>query len=674
MRFSRATHPLKELASVCPHYSDPDRRARYSTPLYGLAFRTSHFVSFKMRCLKTVLMTLFVIILIELKLSKAELKLREEMQALAEEMKLMKNKHQVEVARLQKEVAELKHQAVVRSTDNHERNEHTTLEWAKTSMNEIRLEMKELTASVNNSELLHQLHVIRNQLKQALTETTDLAQFARTQEARIDKLDNEAGRLKHEGQQLRGMMAGLRTEFGKLSKELKSLQLQEQYNDDANDIHYQSRRGEPREHIHKFRHNKMVHTQISRLARTQEQLEEFQQSLQTQLLDVQRRMDRFEEPNWNLMTTKMDFLEVEHKAFKVLLKNTSDKVADIDKIHSSILELREDLENIENKADKTIPEFRKEISKLDVNYAQLNAQASYLKEDQENLRQSVKAIAVSVSNTIDRAEVDRITIKKLNTSVASLETRAKEHFFRLNDHILKSEVNHSMRNETDITLPELISDVKDLQPIEREYEDLVSQLPRDCSTIEGPPGVYLIHPGQTPFETWCSNGSTLIQRRSNGSIEFNLKFADYVHGFGHPASEYWLGLESMHKITVGNCSSMRIDMTDIYGASWYAEYENFYVGGAETGYVLEVSGFKGNAGDAFEYQNHMEFSAIDRDRDISNTHCAGNYEGGWWYSHCQHVNINGKYNLGLTWFDTFKNEWIAVATSELRTFRRPNCL
>lgn len=56
--------------------------------------------------------------------------------------------------------------------------------------------------------------------------------------------------------------------------------------------------------------------------------------------------------------------------------------------------------------------------------------------------------------------------------------------------------------------------------------------------------------------------------------------------------------------------------------------------------------YSGNASDAFQYQNDMQFSAIDVDRDISNTHCAGNYEGGWWFSHCQHANLNGRYNLG----------------------------
>lgn len=67
----------------------------------------------------------------------------------------------------------------------------------------------------------------------------------------------------------------------------------------------------------------------------------------------------------------------------------------------------------------------------------MNAASSYFKEDQENLRQSVKAIAVSVSNAIDRAEIDRTIIKKINDSVSELEARSRQHFYRLNDHILK---------------------------------------------------------------------------------------------------------------------------------------------------------------------------------------------------------------------------------------------
>lgn len=114
-------------------------------------------------------------------------------------------------------------------------------------------------------------------------------------------------------------------------------------------------------------------------------------------------------------------------------------------------------------------------------------------------------------------------------------------------------------------------------------------------------------------------------------------------------------------------------MQDIYDNAWEAIYSTFNVATREDGYRLSISGYSGNASDAFQYQNDMQFSAIDVDRDISNTHCAGNYEGGWWFSHCQHANLNGRYNLGLTWFDASRNEWIAVKSSHMMISKRTNC-
>lgn len=130
--------------------------------------------------------------------------------------------------------------------------------------------------------------------------------------------------------------------------------------------------------------------------------------------------------------------------------------------------------------------------------------------------------------------------------------------------------------------------------------------------------------------------------------------------------EFWLGNEALHSLTNANASRLRVDMIDIYGRLWIAEYQNFRVGDRSNGFKLEVSGYSGNASDALDYQNGMQFSARDSDRDISNTHCAANYEGGWWFSHCQHANLNGRYNLGLTWFHASKNEWIAVAESTMK--------
>lgn len=218
--------------------------------------------------------------------------------------------------------------------------------------------------------------------------------------------------------------------------------------------------------------------------------------------------------------------------------------------------------------------------------------------------------------------------------------------------------------------------VKQLESVEEQYESIINKLPTDCSRIEqNTTGLFMIAPGgqQHPILAHCIGEWTTIQRRHDGSIDFNRSWDEYGHGFGTPSGEYWIGNDVLHHLTTDNCTSLKIIMQDIYDNTWEAVYSDFVVGAREDGYRLSISGYSGNASDALDYQNHMQFSAIDVDRDISNTHCAGNYEGGWWFSHCQHANLNGRYNLGLTWFDATRNEWIAVKSSHMMISKRGNC-
>lgn len=45
-----------------------------------------------------------------------------------------------------------------------------------------------------------------------------------------------------------------------------------------------------------------------------------------------------------------------------------------------------------------------------------------------------------------------------------------------------------------------------------------------------------------------------------------------------------------------------------------------------------------------------------------------------WFSHCLHANLNGRYNLGLTWYDLSRNEWVAVKNTIMMITKRHECL
>ncbi|RZC36719.1 hypothetical protein BDFB_012275, partial [Asbolus verrucosus] len=119
------------------------------------------------------------------------------------------------------------------------------------------------------------------------------------------------------------------------------------------------------------------------------------------------------------------------------IANLTRQMSNFDKLHMSMLELLENVESIENKVDVSFPEFRKEISKLEIQIADAVSQISLLREDQTNTRKSVKAIGVSVSNLQDKTDTDRGRWKKIEEQVDSLTKSSSMQTSKLHDHILK---------------------------------------------------------------------------------------------------------------------------------------------------------------------------------------------------------------------------------------------
>ena len=72
----------------------------------------------------------------------------------------------------------------------------------------------------------------------------------------------------------------------------------------------------------------------------------------------------------------------------------------------------------------------------------------------------------------------------------------------------------------------------------------------------------------------------------------------------------------------------------------YLHYNQFSVGSASEEYPLTVGGFTGVGADRFARHNGMKFSTPDNDNDKSGGNCAASWDSGWWYNHCDHININ----------------------------------
>nr|XP_003461443.1 angiopoietin-related protein 4 [Cavia porcellus] len=184
------------------------------------------------------------------------------------------------------------------------------------------------------------------------------------------------------------------------------------------------------------------------------------------------------------------------------------------------------------------------------------------------------------------------------------------------------------------------------------------RLPRDCQELfeegERQSGLFEIHPeGSPPFLVTCQmasdGGWTVIQRRLNGSVDFNRPWKAYKAGFGDPRGEFWLGLEKIHRLVGDRGGRLAVQLLD-----WEGNTESLRfparLGGEDTAYSLQLAAPVATklgatvASAASPGSLSLPFSTWDQDHDLrGDLNCAKSLSGGWWFGTCGHSNLNGQY-------------------------------
>ncbi len=85
-------------------------------------------------------------------------------------------------------------------------------------------------------------------------------------------------------------------------------------------------------------------------------------------------------------------------------------------------------------------------------------------------------------------------------------------------------------------------------------------------------------------------GWTIFQRRVDGSVDFYRKWTDYKNGFGNLTTEFWLGLDKIHRLSSSEQNVLRVDLQSFGNEKAYAVYESFLVGNESDGYRLNFDG------------------------------------------------------------------------------------
>ncbi|XP_023684829.2 angiopoietin-2a [Paramormyrops kingsleyae] len=182
-----------------------------------------------------------------------------------------------------------------------------------------------------------------------------------------------------------------------------------------------------------------------------------------------------------------------------------------------------------------------------------------------------------------------------------------------------------------------------------------SALYKDCAALykagKTKSGVYTLAAGNSTqrIKVYCDmetagGGWTVLQKRSDGRVDFHRTWNEYKTGFGDPAGEYWLGNDFIFQLTNPNPYVLRIQLMDWEGNSAFSQYDQFALNSEAQKYRIHLKGYAGTAGKTSSFgQPGSDFSTKDADNDKCVCKCSQLTTGGWWFDACGPSNLNGIY-------------------------------
>ncbi|XP_030561246.1 fibrinogen-like protein 1 isoform X1 [Drosophila novamexicana] len=251
------------------------------------------------------------------------------------------------------------------------------------------------------------------------------------------------------------------------------------------------------------------------------------------------------------------------------------------------------------------------------------------------------------SNMKIRVGVCEQTVKHIEFQLAQqlLRTEWCENVTRSRDHTI--ELQDTFIDKLRLEIKNLIKLNTQLKEKLAEYKVKLKES-QSSSCIGKLTDIYEIKvPGIESFPVLCDSslagsGWTVIQRRQDGSVNFNRNWDNYRHGFGDMHGEFFIGLEKLHILTKSQTHELYIYLEDFENEQRYARYSQFMIGGEETGFkLISLGSYSGDAGDAMKWQRNMRFTTSDSDNDNNMNNCASKWKSGWWFDDCFVTNLNG---------------------------------
>lgn len=209
--------------------------------------------------------------------------------------------------------------------------------------------------------------------------------------------------------------------------------------------------------------------------------------------------------------------------------------------------------------------------------------------------------------------------------------------------------NNSISLATDLNIDEAEQTYNNIQ-LEKEISECKERLKQyeatSCLPFRNSSDIHVIRvPGIEPFAVSCESdidngGWTVIQRRLDGSVDFERSWNSYRDGFGDLKGEFFIGLEKLHRITKAQPQDLYIYVETSRYATLYARFSNFAIGSQEEGYVLKSLTREHSSAELYcplclQAIVGRKFTTFDSDNDdywLGN--CAKEFRGGWWFGYC----------------------------------------
>ncbi|XP_060663364.1 angiopoietin-related protein 7-like isoform X2 [Drosophila nasuta] len=348
-----------------------------------------------------------------------------------------------------------------------------------------------------------------------------------------------------------------------------------------------------------------------------------------------------------------DLMEKYHEIVRIH-ETFMKEAALLNEYKNKVIKGNNDLQLCQNKVDKSESEISSQQNiilklgkQLSINYKSTNLENCQFQLKSLNSRlikkdENIKGFSEIIKNNTEHQKTLELELEKSKSILIKHEQDIQLCRSEMNKLNSTSENIREEQKKIQLQLNEsetkLIDKVKENQLCQSKLDKLT---PTTCISFRENTGVHQLNvSGIGLFNVLCDSqlagpGWIVIQQRVGGNENFNRDWATYRKGFGSFESDFFLGLEKIHRITSLQRFELYIHLVAENGSTYNVRYDDFKISDEDNGYALSLSKFnKTIIGDGMIYSGNMKFSTFDHDNDKNDyVNCADIHKNGWWYAY-----------------------------------------